>query len=180
MWDFVKTYAFVCCGEQKTGGRETGSMHSACSGHTATLLKDGRVLIAVGDLSAEIFNPATASFTVTGSMATARVGATATLLQDGKVLIAGGVDLNGRTDTGQLPTLNTAELYEPVTGTLAKQASGWLTLRGQEPEPELSTVLLSRRHSSAGRDRDQQGGQEHGERVSQHSQDECSANSRHA
>jgi hypothetical protein len=103
-----------------SGFTESGSMHSARSGHTATLLKDGRVLIVGGDLSAEIFNPATASFTITGSMATARAGVTATLLQDGKVLIAGGENLNGRTDTGHLPTLDTAELYEPVTGTFGE------------------------------------------------------------
>src|SRR5450755_1576237 len=64
------------------------------SGHTATLLPDGRVLIAGGmrrnqDFyrSAELYNPATGKFQHTGEMAVARVGNAAVLLRSGKVLI---------------------------------------------------------------------------------------------
>ena len=68
------------------------------SGHTATLLPNGQVLVAggfgsSGDLylaSAELFNPATGSWTPTGNLNTARVLHTATLLPNGQVLVAGG------------------------------------------------------------------------------------------
>ena len=67
------------------------------SGHSATLLPDGKVLIAGGmrrnqDFykSAEIYDPATGKFHPTGEMNVGRVGHIAVLLRPGKVLIAGG------------------------------------------------------------------------------------------
>lgn len=85
------------------------------SGHTATLLPDGKVLIAGGmrrnqDFyrSAELYDPATHSFHAAGDMSIARVGHTATLLRSGKVLIAGGWIGHGCTDS--------AELYDPASG----------------------------------------------------------------
>src|SRR5271169_1655600 len=67
------------------------------SGHSATLLPDGRVLIAGGMRrnqefyrSAEIYDPTTGKFQRTGEMGMARVGHVAILLPSGKVLIAGG------------------------------------------------------------------------------------------
>jgi hypothetical protein len=87
--------------------------------HTATLLNDGTVLIAGGsDLandetldSAEIYNPATGTFTLlSNTLNTARVGHTATLLNNGQVLIVGGYD----PDTGLIAD---AELYDPPTQT---------------------------------------------------------------
>jgi hypothetical protein len=86
------------------------------AGHTATLLLNGKVLIAGGFssssvddpvTSAEIYHPSTGSFTTTGSMITTRRGHTATLLADGRVLIAGGYGIS----------VGNAELYDPDSGT---------------------------------------------------------------
>jgi hypothetical protein len=72
------------------------SMTTVRSDATATLLSDGRVLIAGGTAkgkplaTAEIYDSRTGAFTATGSMSEPRAGHTATLLSDGRVLIAGG------------------------------------------------------------------------------------------
>ena len=64
--------------------------------HTATLLPNGKVLVAGGSngggslSSAELYDPASGSWSTTGSLATARDYHTATLLPNGKVLVAGG------------------------------------------------------------------------------------------
>jgi hypothetical protein len=93
------------------------AMPTAFSGGTATLLPDGRVLIAggldaagTGDASAaaELFDPKTQTFTATGSVVVPRCANTATLLNDGRVLIVGGKSSNGAS-TG----LASAELFQP-------------------------------------------------------------------
>jgi len=56
--------------------------------------------------SAEVYDPATGTFSPTGSMSTARNGHAATLMADGRVLIAGGGN-----DTSAY--LASAELYQP-------------------------------------------------------------------
>jgi WD40 repeat protein len=85
------------------------------SGHSATLLPDGKVLIAGGmrrnqDFykSAELYDPATGKFLPTGEMNERRVGQVAVLLPSGKVLVAGGWVGHGGTDS--------VELYDPATG----------------------------------------------------------------
>jgi Kelch motif len=75
------------------------------------LLPNGKVLVAGGVIpyfsSAELYDPATGSWTATGSLNTARYTHTATLLPNGKVLVAGGYDS---------APLSSAELYDPATG----------------------------------------------------------------
>jgi hypothetical protein len=90
-------------------------MTAAQTGHTATLLPDGRVLIVGGDLSmgtAELYDPSTGSFTATGGLLMARTGFNATLLANGKVLITGGVA--GQTQYGYV--IGDPEVYDPSTG----------------------------------------------------------------
>ena len=73
-----------------------GPMGSARQAHTATLLPNGRVLVAGGadvgyfNSGAELYDPAAQTWTATGSMGSARGIHSATLLPDGKVLAAGG------------------------------------------------------------------------------------------
>ena len=88
------------------------------AGHTATLLNDGRVLIAGGhgDPSAEIYNPAANSFAATAPMSVSRYAHSATLLPGGKVLIAGGWDADYK-------PLATTELFDAATGKFTPAAN---------------------------------------------------------
>ena len=100
----------------------TGSLNDSRFAHTATLLGNGKVLIAAGAVggsriaSAELYDPHTGTFTRTGSLTTTRSGHTATLLANGKVLITGGAN-----DAGN--QLASAELYDPVAGTFTATGS---------------------------------------------------------
>ena len=98
----------------------TGSLGTARDVHTATLLPSGKVLIAGGVYyggdggsalnSAELYDPATGTWSNTGGLNTGRYLHTATLLPSGKVLVVGGYkDFSGY--------LSSAELYDPATGT---------------------------------------------------------------
>jgi WD40 repeat protein len=96
----------------------TGSMAQARNYFTATLLKNGGVLVVGGSYrgtfvqygltSAELYNASTGTFSFTGGLNTGRYSHTATLLNSGQVLIAGGIDNTTR--------LSSAELYDPSTG----------------------------------------------------------------
>jgi hypothetical protein len=131
----------------------TGSMVSGRYGHTATLLRDGRVLIAGGftDASglyggipltvgrgvtstAELYDPVTRQFTPTGNMTAARAYHGATLLQDGRVLIASGQGTDRSEDS-----LASAELYDPSTGTFT--ATGSMSTRSYN---DVNTATLLR------------------------------------
>ena len=103
--------------------QSVASMSIGRSGHTATLLKNGKVLMVGGWTghydrpgSAEIYDSATSTFTPTGSMVIERAGNTATLLPDDRVLIAGGVDR-------QENAIASAEIYDPATGKFTQTGS---------------------------------------------------------
>ncbi len=95
--------------------------------HTATLLRDGTILVVGGQTgdqangqsttSAEIYNPATNTWTAVGSLSKARQGHTATLLADGRVLVTGG---ESRAAAGATDLTASAEIYDP-------EAHGWST-----------------------------------------------------
>ncbi len=101
----------------------TGMLVARCV-HTATLLPNGQVLLAGGQTNggetatAELFDPAANTFTATGSMTSPRGQQTATLLSNGKVLITGGVNCPTTCTVN-----NTAELYDPSSGTFAPTGS---------------------------------------------------------
>src|SRR5262249_10311963 len=108
--------------------RFTPGMTTERAAASATLLQDGNVLVAGGDgggpidvpiqpvASAEVYNPATGTFTATGSMAAPRESHKATLLSDGKVLVAGGIPSSNNCCLGVTAT---AELYDPTTGSFS-------------------------------------------------------------
>jgi len=84
------------------------------SGHTATLLADGRALVAGGTTdtthSADLFDPNASSFVpTTGGMVYTRTGHCAALLPNAGVLIVGGGDSNGT-------LFKTAEVFDSATG----------------------------------------------------------------
>lgn len=95
----------------------TGSMAITRYGHTATLLLNGKVLVAGGFATtggayteSELYDPVAGTWTVAGPLVAGSQGAhTATLLPNGKVLVAGGEDGNGH-------SLSTAQLFDPATG----------------------------------------------------------------
>jgi WD40 repeat protein len=109
----------------------TGNLHVKRHAHTATLLPDGKVLVAGGVqgatgsgytsiTSAELYDPASGTWTVTGSLATARGDHTATLLSSGKVLVAGGRPTFSGAGN---PRIASAELYDPASGTWTSTGS---------------------------------------------------------
>ena len=105
----------------------TGTLATALTGQQATTLSNGTVLLTGGGAgqdsattaTAQIYNPASASFRYTkDNMTTPRIGHTSSLLPDGRVLIAGGS--NGNPDPGGC--LSSTEIYDPVADTFTAAA----------------------------------------------------------
>ena len=107
----------------------TGAMSVTRQQHTATLLPNGKVLVAGGydefgnsRSTAEVYDPAAGLFTPTANnMSTVRRLAASLLLNNGKVLIAGGA-INYVSGS---PGVNTssADLYDPATNSFAATGS---------------------------------------------------------
>ena len=94
-----------------------GGMHVARRGHTATLLSNGRILIAGGDTGSgptgvlESFDPETGIFTVlSAELAFPRSGHAAAALRDGRVVLAGGA--------GEEGLLASTAIFDPASGSL--------------------------------------------------------------
>lgn len=106
--------------DQDSDIRSISNMTEVRAAHTATLLRDGKVLIAGGmrrerdflDI-AELYDPATERFTPTGRMTTERLGHGAILMDDGRVLLAGGLNEGGG-------VVASAEIYDPATGIFSR------------------------------------------------------------
>ena len=113
----------------------TGSptIEGAGAGSTATLLPDGRVLVAGGSIArpavlsfgvnrhCRLYDPATGQFAPAGKMTMARSFHTATLLPNGTVIIAGGITnpLPPDEDFEDAPVTNATEIFDPGTNTFS-------------------------------------------------------------
>ncbi len=129
------------------------SMSTARAFPTATLLPNGKVLVAGGFngstctafASAELYDPSSDSWSATGSMSTARFYHTATLLPNGKVLVAGGSNCSNI-------ALTSAELYDPSSGSWSPTSSSMSTARAHHTATLLPNgkVLVAGGEDSSG------------------------------
>src|ERR1041385_1141343 len=125
-----------------SGWTPTASLSIPRSVHTATLLPDGRVLVAGGSsigvvtASAELYDPATETWTTTGSMSVARAGHRAVLLNSGQVMVVGGSNQK------------TTEFYDPATGLWTRGPN----ISGRQTGGFTLTLLTDGRVLLAGRD----------------------------
>jgi hypothetical protein len=135
----------------------TGSMGQPRQVHTATLLANGKVLVAGGvsffgglfPTSAELYDPSTGKWLPTQPLASGRTEHIATLLPNGKVLIAGGFNTS---DTGP-----STELFDPASAVAApfllsqptKLPSGAFQFRFRNT-PGINFTVLSTTNISVG------------------------------
>jgi hypothetical protein len=133
--EFASVGADYAAAPAATGSlSRAGFLREARFAHAATALANGQVLITGGLermesplASAELYDPASETFTPVGPMSARRIGHTATLLKDGRVLITGGSEENFF--NGALPS---AELYDPRT-------------RAFSPAPDMRAARLAHR-----------------------------------
>jgi WD40 repeat protein len=120
-------------GAQGGGWRRAVNMSAARMAPAVASLPNGNVLVAggVGQATAEVYDVASGQFVAVGRMSEIRGYATATALPDGTVLIAGGSGAGG--------SLDSAELYDPVTGSFTRLESRMSSRR----ERHTATLLPS-------------------------------------
>lgn len=104
-----------------------GTLASARTGHTATLLNNGTVLIAGGAnsgvlASTEIYNPSAGQFLAGPSMNMPRTNHAAAMLPNGQVVLVGGIPVVPQVYVGYAPT-PTAEVYDPLKNSFTFTAS---------------------------------------------------------
>ncbi len=152
-YNFSVPTRYVLSTESYDPGTETWSSAGVLAEprfrHSMTVLASGSVLVVGGEAggtttgdpartlaSAELFDPATNTWSVVGSLATARRSHAAVLLSDGRVLVAGGVKSNS--------FLSSAELFDPATKTWSP-AGSMTTARADATavlRPSTGQVLL--------------------------------------
>jgi hypothetical protein len=126
----VESSAEILDPATRTFSLSDDSMDAPRWSHQQTTLADGRVLITGGRnaagpfpgaavlAEAELYDPATDSFSPTGSMSVPRRSHRDILLDDGRVLVTGGTS----SLAGDLSSVSlcTAEIYDPVSGTFSE------------------------------------------------------------
>jgi N-acetylneuraminic acid mutarotase len=123
----------------------TGSVAKAASNASSTLMQNGKVLVAGGNIGgigavfpwAQVYDPAANTWKATPNMKSGRNWPTGTLLPDGRVMLVGGS--NGKLSGDNLVLLKTAEFYDPASGTFTLSGSKMATPRANH----TATLLLN-------------------------------------
>jgi len=115
-------------GRWTKAGPAGGAAGTHRAGHSLTRLTDGRVLVVGGNTSraaetAEMYEPATGTWTLVAPPSTPREGHGAVLAGDGAVLVVGGYHFASG-------TLASAERFEPATGAWSLMTSLQAPRRG--------------------------------------------------
>jgi N-acetylneuraminic acid mutarotase len=129
------TLALAAAGGAQAAWSGVDGLGTGRYNHTATVLQDGRVLVAGGYdnkplATARIYDPAAGAWSDAASMKVARQGQAAVRLQSGKVLVAGGYAADESADSPSGYT-RTAEVYDPESNTWSRTAHDMSTGRFQ-------------------------------------------------